>query len=107
MIVDVFPGKDGLIRSVNVKTSKGVITRPIQRLHHLEISSCGSEAVTETINESMSESPLEEPESISPLEKCQSVSSLEKSKFVFPLEHSGENRTRSGRIIKVPKKLDL
>ena len=107
VMVDVFPGKDGLIRSVNVKTSKGVITRPIQRLHYLEISSCSSEAVTETINESMSESPLEEPESISPLEKSQSVSSLEKSEFVFPLEHSGENRTRSGRIIKVPKKLDL
>ncbi|XP_064108041.1 uncharacterized protein LOC135216591 [Macrobrachium nipponense] len=89
VIVDVFPGKDGLIRSVNVKTSKGVITRPIQRLHYLEISSFDSEAITETINESMPESPLE------------------KSKSVFPLEYSVENRTRSGRITKVPKKLDL
>ncbi|XP_013390867.1 uncharacterized protein LOC106159196 [Lingula anatina] len=35
----VFPGRDGLVRSVEVKTSKGLITRPIQKLHDLEISS--------------------------------------------------------------------
>lgn len=31
-IVDVFPEKDGMIRSVNVKTSKSVVNRAIQRL---------------------------------------------------------------------------
>jgi len=34
----VFPGRDGLIRSVEVKTSRGVLVRPIQRLHDLEIN---------------------------------------------------------------------
>ena len=94
VIVDVFPGKDGFIRSVNVKTSKGVITRPIQKLHYLEISRFGSETVAKAVSESASETP----NSVSPLEKPESA---------VPLEYSGENRTRLGRVIKVPSKLDL
>ena len=37
IITDVFPGRDGIIRCVNVKTAKGVLCRPIQKLHDLEI----------------------------------------------------------------------
>ena len=37
LIVDMFPGRDGIVRSVNVQTSKGVFCRPIQKLHDLEI----------------------------------------------------------------------
>lgn len=39
VIVNVYPGRDGLIRSVDVKTRKGVINRSIQTLHDLEMNS--------------------------------------------------------------------
>ncbi|KAG1656930.1 hypothetical protein GQR58_023669 [Nymphon striatum] len=37
-IVEVYPGRDGRIRAVALKTAKGIIRRPIQRLHLLELS---------------------------------------------------------------------
>ncbi|KAG1712187.1 Conserved oligomeric Golgi complex subunit 6 [Nymphon striatum] len=38
LIVKLFPGKDGVARSAQLKTSKGLIIRPTQRLHLLEIT---------------------------------------------------------------------
>ena len=35
----LFPGKDGLIRTVILKTKKGLLRRPVQRTHRLEASS--------------------------------------------------------------------
>lgn len=40
IVQKVFPGRDGLVRSVEVKTPKGVLVRPIQLVHDLEISDC-------------------------------------------------------------------
>ncbi|XP_068229312.1 LOW QUALITY PROTEIN: uncharacterized protein [Palaemon carinicauda] len=37
VIVDVFKGRDGLVRFVRLKTKKGEMTRPIQRLYNLEV----------------------------------------------------------------------
>ena len=37
----VFPGKDGLIRTVEVKTSSGKLVRSVQRVHDLEIMNNG------------------------------------------------------------------
>ena len=34
----LFPGKDGLVRTVTLKTQKGALCRPVQRLHRLEAS---------------------------------------------------------------------
>jgi hypothetical protein len=39
LIVDLIPGKDGNIRVARVKTKGGILTRPLQRLYPLEISS--------------------------------------------------------------------
>ena len=36
-VVRVHPGSDGKVRSVDVKTAKGIVCRPIQRLHRLEV----------------------------------------------------------------------
>ena len=63
-------------------------------MHYLEISRFGSETVAKAVSESASETP----NSVSPLEKPESA---------VPIEYSGENRTRLGRVIKVPSKLDL
>ena len=35
----LFPGRDGLIRTVTLKTQRGLLRRPVQRLHRLEVSS--------------------------------------------------------------------
>ena len=45
VVEETFPGHDGIVRSVNVRTSKGVFCRPVQRLHELEISSPIDEVV--------------------------------------------------------------
>ena len=37
VIEEVYPGKDGLIRSVKVRMARGSLMRPIQRLHCLEV----------------------------------------------------------------------
>ena len=34
----LFPGKDGLVRTVTLKTHKGRLRGPVQRLHRLEAS---------------------------------------------------------------------
>ena len=34
----VYPGRDGLVRTVQVKTTKGLLTRPIQRIHDLKMT---------------------------------------------------------------------
>ena len=38
IVQEVYPGKEGLIRAVDVKTAKGVVTRPIQKIHDLELT---------------------------------------------------------------------
>ena len=37
VIQAIHPGRDGLVRCVEVKTAKGLFTRPIQRMHSLEM----------------------------------------------------------------------
>lgn len=37
LVMKVFPGLDGLSRVVELKTSKGILIRPIQKLHSLEV----------------------------------------------------------------------
>ena len=37
VVTKVFPGKDGIVRSVEVKTQNNILTRSIQRVHSLEL----------------------------------------------------------------------
>ena len=37
LVTDLFPGRDGVVRCVNLQTAKGVLRRPVQKLHDLEI----------------------------------------------------------------------
>ena len=39
VVKQVFPGRDGVVRAAEIKTSKGLLTCSIQRLHVLEIAS--------------------------------------------------------------------
>ena len=36
VVLRLFPGRDGLVRSAEVKTAKSILVRPIQRLYQLE-----------------------------------------------------------------------
>ena len=38
LVTQVYPGKDGIVRTVQLRTAKGLIVRSIQRLHDLEIN---------------------------------------------------------------------
>ena len=37
VVTKLFPGRDGNVRSVELKTAKGTLVRPIQKLHNLEV----------------------------------------------------------------------
>ena len=100
VVTDLFPGKDGLVRSVNVKTSKGVICRSVQRLHDLEI--CDSPEVDECVSEGGLDEV--EPENKVPVSVIPFANNGPNSEFVpkCPVSYS-----RRGRMIKVPERLDL
>ena len=38
IVNEVYPGKDGIIRAVQVKTANGILERPVQHLYPLELS---------------------------------------------------------------------
>ncbi|GFU35077.1 bel12-ag transposon polyprotein [Trichonephila clavipes] len=38
-VLELFPGKDGIIRLVKLRTERGDMLRPIQRLYPLEVTS--------------------------------------------------------------------
>ena len=40
-VIEVYPGKDDLIRTILLQTSKGQFKRPVQRLHNLELANNG------------------------------------------------------------------
>ena len=89
VIVKTFPGKDGIIRAVSVKMSKGVFTRPIQKLHDLELDSEVSHE-TELVNPPPA--VLSEQPPIIPQEE---------------IVDTPERTTRSGRTIRAPPKMNL
>jgi hypothetical protein len=91
VVKEVFPGQDGHIRVVKLKTAKGELIRPIQRLIPLEVKHCEEEAKrfrgSAKIPSKAAERPEPEPE----------------EEIEFPTET--DLRTRSGRMIKKPERL--
>ncbi|XP_035218315.1 uncharacterized protein LOC118191603 [Stegodyphus dumicola] len=88
-IIQILPGKDGITRLVKLKTANGHLLRPIQRLYPLEVSN---------------DDPIIEKFSTAKVggETCAN-SSFDN---VCGLEPQIQ-KTRAGRTIKVPKRLDL
>ena len=106
----LFPGKDGLVRTVTLKTQKGALCRPVQRLHRLEASNqslsaeCydrdahGGESKSKKVKEST--------------KKKKRFSRVVKSQNAILQQHwrGGEDvqaRTCSGRAVRAPKRLDI
>ncbi|XP_076030379.1 uncharacterized protein LOC143018675 [Oratosquilla oratoria] len=86
VIIELLPGRDGIVRCVNVKTSKGVLCRPVQKLHDLE--SCFE---TNSVNENI-KNPLEcfmpDEEDVARDESAESLEQVKSS--------------RNGRVVKPP-----
>ena len=101
-IVELFPGSDGLIRTVRVKTSRGVYTRPVQKLH-----------LYESYDNNLSEQP--DPAEASTQASDNPVDSeVPPIATVDPLRdpvasQGGEDvvtTTRTGRLVKKPDRLN-
>ncbi|GFS82261.1 bel12-ag transposon polyprotein [Nephila pilipes] len=85
-VLELFPGKDGIIRLVKLRTEKGNVLRPIQRLYPLELKPNYGQVVSE--NQKGPEVVTEYPELNTDSNKTVPV-------------------TSSGREIKPVKRLDL
>jgi len=99
VVTEVFPGNDNIIRSVMVKTDKGVINRPVQKLHDLEMYSDLYEDSDEDLRESISGEIVK---SSVPGNNENSASEPCKESCLNPTSFS-----QRGRAIKPPNKLDL
>ena len=94
-IIELIPGRDGSIRTARVKTQKGVLLRPLQRLYPLEVTgSADVQIMLEQFN--------------GPKEK---VSQPKLGGGCYVREQNTEtieskNVTRSGRTIHKPKRLE-
>ena len=88
VITRVYPGRDGIIRAVEVRTAKGTYVRSIQLLHDLEITD-STECDKET-----------------PLTVTDTDTDTDDSNHVFQSSES-EYVTRYGRSVKPVKKLNL
>lgn len=93
VVEETFPGHEGIIRSVNVRTSRGVVCRPVQKLHELEISS-----PIDVKDVKLKSDSSEINVSNGAQAPSKNVSSNDCFKVVY---------TRVGRAVKPPMKLDL
>ena len=100
IIMGTISGSDRLVRSVQVKTKRDIITRPIQRMRDLEVSIEATDPappysvppVAEINRQSGSEGHEDEP-----------LPSTEQT----VVDASESPTTRRGRTVKAPDKLDL
>ena len=96
LVSELFPGSDGVVRSVKVKTDRGVYVRSIQRLHDLEIV---LNKDLDCFNEGVGQQDLEEPESAAVESFNHPAGDGESGDY-----NDKSVRTRSGRVVK-PKVL--
>ncbi|GFS68537.1 putative RNA-directed DNA polymerase from transposon X-element [Trichonephila clavipes] len=91
-VIRLIPGKDGKIRTVELKTRTGTMLRPIQRVYPLEVQS------TETPNDPLNDCTITNP-----------ISSISSDNLSDPNDSSNvlPRVSKYGRVIKVPEKLDL
>jgi len=103
------PGKDGLVRTVALKAQKGALCRAVQRLHRLEASNQSPSAECydrdvhggESKNKKVKEST-----------KKKRFSRVVNSPNTILQQHwrDGKDvqaRTRSGRAVRAPERLDI
>ena len=104
LVVELLPGKDGLVRTVKVKTAKGIYSRPVQRLHLYEAASTSS-----SLNDHAKE--VIDRCARGDFDNARNSSSIEADLLRNPgLSQGGEDvvtTTRAGREVKKPQRLQL
>lgn len=96
-IIELIPGRDSIVRTARVKTQNGVLLRPIQRLHPLELSTVEkSDLLTNKLSEIVPAVPI--------------MAIDTQPERDHDSEHAESSRpthliTRSGRKINKPKRL--
>ena len=104
LVKKMFTGSDGLARSVELQTVKGLVLRPIQRLHDLEVNSQTWDGAGETLRES-------EQTSTDETHAETSLIDIRPSDCTNNVRDNSDNSTnrvsRAGRVIKRVKRLDL
>ncbi|GFR71744.1 Gypsy retrotransposon integrase-like protein 1 [Elysia marginata] len=113
IVTKMFEGKDGLVRAVELKTNKGIITRAIQKLHKLEMLDEEEQKVT-TLNpegEGFDKKVLTEVNFESDLEDKTPKESRRDDNNMFPSPESSKGikpmMSRKGRVLKPTKIFDL
>ena len=88
-VLKVYPGRDGIRRSADIRTKRGILTRPIQKLHDLELAEADS-------------APLDQNESN---QHGTDFAPADRMPEAAESSASGENLvTRSGRRVKPPNR---
>jgi hypothetical protein len=108
VITRVLPSRDGVVRTVELKTVKGKLIRPLQRLHDLEVNSCEHSGSTDV--------PLSTDQNQKYVggvtdivdQNRDSVLDTSEDNAVTPMdEHIVPVVTRSGRVVKPTQRFDL
>ena len=110
IIEEIFPGKDGIVRAVKVRTARGSFLKPVQKLHSLEIPVYdGNDLSSERQDTTPSAGkPAAEPGHSSPPCPESSTSLPRCPKSGPPPPHTQlPLLRRSGRRVKAPEVLDL
>jgi len=87
-IVDLIPGRDGVVRTAKVKTQNGILLRPVQRLFPLEVST------EEELN-------VVRGQSVKPDDLCNSSRGQSVARDSGTVVH-----TRSGRRVTIPRRYE-
>ena len=104
--MDTFPGKDGKIRTVRIQTKKGMINRPVQKLHLQEeyndkiLDRRYAPLHTAHVQEMEESRKCQRGETSSQLPEVNDCSSL-----VGEDEQADKYLTRYGREVRRPKRL--
>ncbi|KAF8770927.1 hypothetical protein HNY73_018403 [Argiope bruennichi] len=108
VILEVYPGKDGVPRVARIRTSHGERIRPFQRLYPLEVSAKTEIDVLKASGKSglSVEKTPDLPTDHVPDSPTDHVpdSPVERTDISEEIHHT---KTRLGRTIKIPRKLDL
>ena len=91
-VVEVFPSQDGLVRTVRVKTSRGVYTRPVQKLHLFERYD----------HPSLDDGSPPGVSSLHPQDSSQEAVGILQEPVVSQGGEDVATTTRSGRVVKKP-----
>ena len=102
----LFPSRDGQVRSVEIKTAKGILVRPVQRLYHLEVGggldSARLDSVPGDTKHTLSDTPAntQTPPAVTPTDRVNKKTCPPDSSVAHA---DGSMRSRYGRILRKTK----